>query len=51
MKYCAVERSIPPGQRLQHQNRYCDIDSQGNKALVMKQYLDDEKVRSSLMEN
>ena len=24
--------------------RYCDIDTQGNKALVMKQYLDDEKV-------
>ena len=24
--------------------RYCDIDPQGNKALVMKQYLDDEKV-------
>ena len=25
-------------------SRYCDIDTQGNKALVMKQYLDDEKV-------
>ena len=24
--------------------RYCDIDTQGNKALVMKQYLEDEKV-------
>ena len=24
--------------------RYCDIDSGGNKALVMKQFLDDEKV-------
>jgi hypothetical protein len=24
--------------------RYCDIDTQGNKALVMKQYLSNEKV-------
>ena len=24
--------------------RYCDIDSSGNKALVMKQFLADEKV-------
>lgn len=24
--------------------RYCDIDTQGNKALVMKQYLEDDKV-------
>ena len=24
--------------------RYCDIDTQRNKALVMKQYLEDEKV-------
>lgn len=24
--------------------RYCDIDSQGNKALVMKQYLSNEQV-------
>jgi hypothetical protein len=27
--------------------RYCDIDSQGNKALVMKQYLSNEKVTMS----
>ena len=27
--------------------RYCDIDSAGNKALVMKQFLDDEKVSPS----
>ena len=39
-----VERSLPPARRLKYQNRYCDIDSGGNKALVMKQYLDDEKV-------
>ena len=39
-----VERSISPGERLRHQNNYCDIDTQGNKALVMKQYLEDEKV-------
>lgn len=58
-----VERSIPPAERLQHQNRsvlaflgitfhlapthlcrYCDIDTQGNKALVMKQYLSDDQV-------
>ena len=54
-----VERSISPKERLRQQNRlyfliddldflvlsrYCDIDTQGNKALVMKQYLDDEKV-------
>ena len=53
-----VERSIPPAERLQHQNKsddetcnscdclcwYCDIDTQGNKALVMKQYLSDEQV-------
>ena len=54
-----VERSISPKERLKQQNRlyfliddldflvlsrYCDIDTQGNKALVMKQYLDDEKV-------
>ena len=54
-----VERSIAPKERLRQQNRldilhskfqlydcfrYCDIDTQGNKALVMKQYLDDEKV-------
>ena len=39
-----VERSIPPGDRLRYQNSYCDIDTQGNKALVMKQYLEDEKV-------
>merc|ERR1719206_1242732 len=39
-----VERSIPPADRLKHQNRYCDIDTQGNKALVMKQYLSDEQV-------
>ena len=25
-------------------SRYCDIDTQGNKALVMKQYLEDDKV-------
>ena len=24
--------------------RYCDIDTQGNKALVMKQYLSDDQV-------
>ena len=39
-----VERSIPPGERLRQQNKYCDIDTQGNKALVMKQYLSDEGV-------
>ena len=39
-----IERSIPPKERLRQQNRYCDIDTQGNKALVMKQYLEDEKV-------
>ena len=39
-----VERSIPPGARLKYQNSYCDIDTQGNKALVMKQYLSDEQV-------
>ena len=54
-----VERSISPKERLRQQNRlyfliddldflvlsrYCDIDTQGNKALVMKQYWDDEKV-------
>ena len=39
-----VERSIPPGDRLKYQNNYCDIDTQGNKALVMKQYLSDEQV-------
>jgi len=39
-----VERSVPPGERLKQQNIYCDIDTQGNKALVMKQYLSDEKV-------
>ena len=27
---------------------YCDIDTQGNKALVMKQYLSDEKVCPNL---
>ena len=58
-----VERSISPKERLRQQNRlyfliddldflvlsrYCDIDTQGNKALVMKQYLDDEKVEDSL---
>ena len=50
-----VERSVPPKTRLEQQNkwdqrsshgisRYCDIDTQGNKALVMKQYLSDELV-------
>ena len=54
-----VERSISPKERLRQQNRsscrikevllsysfrYCDIDTQGNKALVMKQYLEDDKV-------
>ena len=44
-----VERSIPPGDRLRHQNRYCDIDTQGNKALVMKQYLSDEQVNRAIL--
>ena len=39
-----VERSIPPRARLHYQNSYCDIDTQGNKALVMKQYLSDDQV-------
>ena len=38
-------RSISPSARLQHQNSYCDIDTQGNKALVMKQYLSDDQVK------
>ena len=42
-------RSISPSARLQHQNSYCDIDTQGNKALVMKQYLSDDQVKSVLI--
>ena len=41
-------RSISPSARLQHQNSYCDIDTQGNKALVMKQYLSDDQVKMKL---
>ena len=44
-----VERSIPPGDRLRYQNSYCDIDTQGNKALVMKQYLSDEQVSRAIL--
>lgn len=39
-----VERGIPPAERLKQQNLYCDINSEGKKALVMKQFLSEEKL-------
>merc|ERR1719458_483414 len=39
-----TERGIPPKERLRQQDLYADRDSAGDKALVMKQFLSDEKV-------
>merc|ERR1712046_567887 len=39
-----TERSIPPAERLRQQDLYWDKNSDGEKALVMKQFLSDEKV-------
>ena len=39
-----VERTVPPKERLRLQDLYCDKNSDGEKALVMKQFLSDEKI-------
>ena len=39
-----VERSCSPKERLKFQDLYADRNSDGDKALVMKQFLSDEKI-------
>ena len=39
-----VERTVPPKERLRMQDLYADRNSDGDKALVMKQFLSDEKI-------
>ena len=39
-----TERSIPPKERLRQQDLYADRNSDGDKALVMKQFLSAEKL-------
>ena len=39
-----VERTVPPKERLRLQDLYCDKNSDGEKALVMNQFLSDEKI-------